>query len=246
MDVTFLGTGAGNHQGSRRQPCSAFVEGILLDCGAGATARLQDAGLFDRVDGIVITHLHADHVAGLFDFLMHTVIAGRHRPLTIVSPPGISPILKAADAAQVTVLNPAKLYELSLVEDPLPRATIGAWEIRGVPLDHSVYNLGYHLTSDGTTVFYTGDTREPSAAGQLRADVVIHESTYADRYANRAHEYGHSTASQAAKAAIQMHARELFLTHLGSLPDTDVEVLREVRASFPDSRVAEDRGRYEF
>lgn len=246
MEITFLGTGAGNHQGSRRQPSGAFVGGILLDCGAGTTARLQDVGLFDRVEGIVITHLHADHVAGLFDFLMHTVIAGRRRPLTILSPPGLSPILKAANAAQVLVVDPSKLYELTLVEDLLPRRTIGTWEIRGVPLDHSVYNLGYHLISDGTTVFYTGDTREPSAAGNLRADVVVHESTYADRYADRAHEFGHSTASQAAKAATQMRARKLFLTHLGSLPDTDVEVLKEVRSTFPDSQVAEDRGRYEF
>lgn len=246
MEVTFLGTGAGNHRGSRRQPCSAFVNGVLLDCGAGTTGRLEDAGLFDRVDAVLITHLHADHLAGIFDFLMHTVIAGRKRPLSILSPPGLTPILKAANAAQVLVVDPSKLYELTFVEDPLPRATVGAWGIRGVPLDHTVYNLGYHLTSDDTTVFYTGDTREPSAARELRADIVIHESTYADRYADRAHEFGHSTASQAAKAAGQMHARKLFLTHIGSLPDTDSDVLKEVRAVFPDSQVAEDRRRYEF
>lgn len=246
MDITFLGTGAGNHQGSRRQPSGAFVNGILLDCGAGTTARLQDADLFDRVDGIVISHLHADHIAGLFDFLMHTVIAGRRRPLSIFSPPGLSPILAAANAAQVLVVDPSKLYQLSILEDPRPRGTIGSWEIRGVPLDHTVYNLGYLLTSNGSSVFYTGDTREPSGAGELRADVVIHESTYSDRHADQAHEYGHSTASQAAKAATRMRARKLFLTHIGSLPDTEVEVLREARALFPDSEVVEDRGRYEF
>jgi ribonuclease Z len=246
MNLTFLGTGAGSHQGSRRQPCSAFVNGVLLDCGAGTTGRLQDAGLFEGVDVIVISHLHADHIAGLFDFLMHTVIAGRRRPLSILTPPGLSPILKAANSARVLVLDPADRYELRLIEDPLPRATIGPWTIRGVPLDHSVYNLGYHLTSDDTSLFYTGDTREPSAAEDLRADVLIHESTYADRYADRAQEFGHSTASQAARTATKMRARRLFLTHLGSLPDTDAEVLREVRAAFPDSEVAEDRRRYEL
>jgi len=245
MDVTFLGTGAGNFQGSRRQPCSAYAEGILFDCGAGTTGRLQDAGLFDRVDAVVITHLHADHMAGLFDFLMHTVIAHRRRPLTILSPPGLTPILEAVNAAHTMVIDPSEVYSLVLVEDPLPRATIGSWTIRSVPLDHSVYNVGYHVESDGSSIFYTGDTREPAGASGVRADVVIHESTYADRYADRAHEFGHSTASQAAKAAAAMHARKLFLTHLGSLPDTDAEVLREVRAGFPDSEVAEDRHRYE-
>lgn len=246
MNLTFLGTGAGNFRGSRRQPSSAYAEGFLLDCGAGTTGRLQDAGLFDRVDGVLVTHLHADHLAGLFDFLMHTVIAQRRRPLTILSPPGLSAILNAVNAAHTMVIDPAELYPLVLVEDPLPRATIGAWTIRGVPLDHSVYNVGYLLESSGASIFYTGDTREPAGAKGVRADVVIHESTYADRYADRAHEFGHSTASQAARAARALGARKLFLTHLGSLAGTDEEVLREVRAAFPDSEVAEDRRTYEI
>lgn len=246
MNLTFLGTGAGNHIGSRRQPCSAFVHGILLDCGAGTTGRLQDAGLFDSVDGVLITHLHTDHIAGLLDFLLHTVIAKRTRPLTILTPPGLSSILTALNTVNAFALDPAKMFQLNLVEEPLPHAVIGPWSIRSIPLDHSVYNLGYHLTSDDTSVFYTGDTREPSGARELRVDVVIHESTYADRYSDRAQAFGHSTASQAARAAVEMHARRLFLTHLTSLPDTDVEVLREVRAAFPDSEVAEDRGRYEL
>jgi ribonuclease Z len=246
MNLTFLGTGAGNYEGSRRQPCSAFVEGILLDCGAGTTGRLQDAGLFGRVDAILISHLHADHIAGLFDFLMHTVIDGRRRPLTILTPPGLSPLLKAANAAQVLVVNPSELYELTVIEDPLPRTALGSWTVRGVPLDHTVYNLGYHLTSDDSSLFYTGDTREPSAAEEIRADFVVHESTYADRYADRAHQFGHSTATQAARAAEKMHARKLFLTHIGSLPGVDDEVLREARATFPDSEVTEDRRGYDL
>ncbi len=245
MDLTFLGTGAGNFRGSRRHPCSALLGGLLLDCGAGTAARLHDAGLFDRVDGVAITHLHSDHLSGLFDLLMHTVIAGRTKPLTIVAPPGLTAILAALNSARALVRDPAEQYDLKVVEALLPTATIGSWAVRGVPLDHSVYNLGYHLAADGLTVFYTGDTREPSAAADLRADVVIHESTYADRYRERAREFGHSTASQAATAASAMRARRLFLTHLGSLPDTDAEVLREVRAGFPDSEVAEDTRRYD-
>lgn len=246
MNLTFLGTGAGNHIGSRRQPCSAFVQGILLDCGAGTTGRLQDAGLFDRVEGVLITHLHTDHIAGLLDFLLHTVIAKRTRPLTILSPPGLSPILGALNAVNAFALDPAKMFQLNIVEELLPQSVIGPWSIRGVPLDHSVYNLGYHLTSDDTSVFYTGDTREPSGAKDVRADFVIHESTYADRYSDRALAFGHSTASQAARAAIEMRARRLFLTHLTSLPDTDAEALREVRALFPDSEIAEDRSQFEL
>jgi ribonuclease Z len=246
MKLTFLGTGAGSFRGSRRQMSSTLVEGVLLDCGAGATGHLHDAGLFDRVDGILISHLHSDHVAGLFDFLLHTLITGRTRPLTIVSPPGLSPILHAMNDVRAMVKDPAELYDFRLIEGPKPEATIGRWQARGVPLSHTVYNLGYFLSSDEVTVFYTGDTRQPSAPEGLRADVLIHESTYSDRNAHLAYEFGHSTASQAARSATAMRARRLFLTHIGSLEGTDAEVLREVRAGFRDSTVAEDRDHYDL
>jgi ribonuclease Z len=226
--------------------CSALLEGVLLDCGAGATGRLYDASLIDRVDGILITHLHSDHFAGLFDFLLHTLVTGRKRPLTIVSPPGLSPILRAAIDVGAMVKDPAELYDFRLIEGLRPQATIGPWQVQGIPLDHTVYNLGYHLATNGTTLFYTGDTRQPSAPEGLRADFVIHEATYSDRYAHLAHEFGHSTASQAARAATTMGARRLFLTHIGSREGTDAELLQEVRAGFPDSTVAEDRTQHDL
>jgi ribonuclease Z len=240
MKLTFLGTGAGNFRGSRRQMGSAFFEGVLLDCGAGTTGRLHDAAAFDRVDGILISHLHSDHIAGLFDFLLHTLITERKRPLTIVAPPGLSPILHAMNEAGAMVRDPAELYDFRLIEDLRPETTLGRWRVRGIPLHHTVYNLGYLLTADGTTLYYTGDTRQPSVPQGLRADFVIHESTFADRNGRLAEEFGHSTASQAARAAVQMGARRLFLTHIGGGEGTDAEILREVRAGFPDSTVAED------
>jgi ribonuclease BN (tRNA processing enzyme) len=220
--------------------CSALVEGVLLDCGAGATGRLHDAALFDRVDGILISHLHSDHISGLFDFLLHTILTERKRPLTIVSPPGLSPILRAMNDARAMVLDPAQRYDLRVIEGLQPETTIGAWRVRGIPLHHTVYNLGYRLSSDNATLFYTGDTRQPSCPDGLRADFVIHESTYADRDAHLAQEFGHSTASQAARAAAAMGARHLFLTHIGGREGTDADVLREVRSGFADSTVAED------
>ena len=246
MRLTFLGTGAGNFRGSHRQMSGAFVEGILLDCGAGTTGRLHDAGLFDRVDGVVISHLHSDHIAGLFDLLLHTLITGRKRPLTIVSPPGLAPILRAMNDVGAMVKNPAELYDFQLVEGLHPEATLGRWKVRGIPMSHTVYNLGYLLETGDSTLFYTGDTRQPSAPDGLRADFVIHESTFADRDAHLAEEFGHSTASQAARAATVMGARRLFVTHIGGREGAETEIFREVRAGFPDSTVAEDSSQYDL
>lgn len=246
MRIHFLGTGAGNFRGSRRQPCSSFLEGVLLDCGAGATGRLHDLQLFDKVEAVLISHLHSDHVAGLFDFLLHTLITGRKRPLVVVSPPGLRGLLRAAFDVKETVANPSDLYDFRLVEGERVEATAGRWSIRSVALDHSVLNLGYMLTSDGVSVFYTGDTREPCVARELRSDYLIHEATYADRFASRAREYGHSTASHAAQTASAMRARRLFINHVGDMPDSDIEIPREARHVFPETVVAEDRTSFDL
>jgi len=241
MKVHFLGTGAGNFRGSRRQPCSAFLEGLLLDCGAGATGRLHDIGRFGDVEAVLISHLHSDHVAGIFDFLLHTLITGRKRPLVVVSPPGLRGVVQAMLDVKGTVVDPAQLYDFRLLEGDRVETQVGPWKIRSVPLDHSILNLGYLLSTEGVSVFYTGDTREPSSARGLRADYVIHEATYADRFSSRAREYGHSTASQAAETALAMKARRLLLNHVGDMPDSDLEIPREAKARFPESEVVEDR-----
>lgn len=241
MRVHFLGTGAGNFRGSRRQPCSALLEGLLLDCGAGATGRLHDLGQFDSVDAVLISHLHSDHVAGLFDFLLHTLITGRKRPLTVVAPPGLGGLLRAAFEVRETVTDPSKLYDFHLIEGERVEVAIGRWTVRSVPLDHSVVNLGYLLASDGVSVFYSGDTREPSPARELRTDYLIHEATYPDRFSSRAREFGHSTASQAAATAVAMHARQLLVNHVGDQPGSEDEIPREAKHVFPESIVVEDR-----
>lgn len=240
MKLHFLGTGAGSFKGTRRFPSSAFVEGLLLDCGAGTTGRLHDAHLFDRVEAILISHLHTDHVAGLPDFLLHTLITGRKRPLTVFSPPGLARILGGFFEARGTVVEPSELYEFHLVEGSDLHGRVGPWTIRTLDLDHIVPNLGYLVSNGSVSLLATGDTREPSAAREVRVDYLVHEATYADRYADVARAYGHSTASEAAETAVAVGARKLFVNHVGDNPGADEEIPREARARFADSVVVAD------
>ena len=246
MKLHFLGTGAGNYRGSRRHPCGAFVEGLLFDCGAGTTGRLHDLGRFGDVDVILISHLHTDHIAGLFDLLLHTVITQRTRPLTIVSPPGLSDLVRAVVAAGGTVRDPATLYELKFVEGVAPTLTVGRWTVQGVPLDHTLLDLGYRAATDGLSLFYTGDTREPTATHTVSADYLVHESTFAEEDSELARRFGHSTGAQAAAAATAMKARRLFLTHLSDAPDLPERIARESQKKFPDTAVANDGDSFEL
>lgn len=70
----------------------------------------------------------------------------------------------------------------------------------------------------GHIITILGDTRPCDNAVKLGedADVLIHEATFAHDLAEKAYEYGHSTALQAAEIAYAARAKKLFITHFSS------------------------------
>ncbi len=94
----------------------------------------------------------------------------------------------------------------------------------------------------GKSVTYCLDTRPCENAVLLSRDAewLIYEATYTNKYVEEAHLYGHSTAAQAARVALEAHARRLLITHFSSrYPDARL-LLEEAREIFPDTRMAED------
>ncbi len=78
--------------------------------------------------------------------------------------------------------------------------------------------------SSPLSVVISGDTSE-MASGIISLDncsVLIHEATFLDEYSKHADDYLHSTASGAARTAIQCGAGHLVLTHYGArIKDTN-------------------------
>lgn len=90
LRVTFLGTGA-VHPTARRGTSSVYItrggDKWLFDCGEGTQAKLWAAtGGLPDLDGVFLTHYHADHVLGLIGMIETMTLWGRSRPLTIYGP----------------------------------------------------------------------------------------------------------------------------------------------------------------
>ena len=94
----------------------------------------------------------------------------------------------------------------------------------------------------GKSVAYCLDTRPCASSLELarEVDLLIHEATYAGEFAAEAHEYGHSTAAQAARTARDAGARRLLITHFSSRYPDPSPLLEEARAIFPETILAED------
>jgi ribonuclease Z len=139
--------------------------------------------------------------------------------------------------------NPERARELGVPEGPL-------WgELhrgRAVRLDDGRMVSPEDLVGPprrGRTVVYSGDTRPHFALIEASrgADLLIHEATFGGDEAERAVETGHSTASEAARVAVEAGVRRLVLTHISPRYSRDApELLAEARAVFPETLIARD------
>jgi ribonuclease Z len=96
-------------------------------------------------------------------------------------------------------------------------------------------------TRPGRKLVISGDTGPSEELIEIahRADVLVHEATFTQEEAARAKETLHSTAAQAARAAVEAEVRLLALVHL-STRYGGREIRDEARAVFPDTVVPRD------
>lgn len=97
----------------------------------------------------------------------------------------------------------------------------------------------------GQSVAFVMDTRWCEGALALAddVDVLVCEATFLERHADLAPRYGHLTAAQAARLAVEAGARRLVLTHFSQRYPDPGEIAAEAGAVFDDVVVAADLDR---
>ncbi|MDQ6418095.1 ribonuclease Z [Paenibacillus sp. LHD-117] len=102
----------------------------------------------------------------------------------------------------------------------------------------------------GRIVTVLGDTCPCDNVRELArgADLLVHEATFAAGLEAKAHEFGHSTTTEAAEAARDAGAKQLVMTHFsGRYGNEELAKLElEAREIFPNSMAALDLGCFEI
>lgn len=115
LDVCLLGCGGSMPVPNRSltsMVASYNGKKILIDCGEGTQVSLKMLGWgMKSIDGILFTHFHADHIAGLPGLLLTIANSGRIDPLTIIGPEGLWEVVNG-----LRVIAPVLPYKIDLLE----------------------------------------------------------------------------------------------------------------------------------
>lgn len=154
IDLLLLGTGAMVPLPDRPLSSLLMRSGgslALFDCGEGTQVQMRKFHWgFRRLDAICLSHLHADHVAGL-PGLLHTVAnAGRIAPMHIYGPPGTRAVVDGLRVIAAWLPYGVEVHEL-LDGDRFELA--GGASGRVCEADHRVPCLAYRLDLDREPAF---------------------------------------------------------------------------------------------
>lgn len=210
---------------------------FLVDAGRGATMRIAATSLdYAKLRGVMLTHLHSDHTAGLPDVFITSWQFGRKSaPLELYGPPGTQQL---ADAMLKFFAYDIHMRRDVLEKHPAAGATIrvhavregviyddGKVKVTAFVVDHRPIEpaFGYRFDSGGKSIVISGDTKPSDNLVKFArgADVLIHEAYLPEHFARvdtpevaaRLKAY-HTSAEEAGEVAERAGVRTLVLTHL--------------------------------
>lgn len=117
---------------------------FLVDCGEGTQISWKSSRWsFNDTDAIILTHHHADHVAGLPGILFMLAHSDRVDPVTIYGPLGTRRLVDA-----LSFIVPKLPYELTVCEiSGGDRVSLpGGVELRALEVSHRIRCLAYSFT----------------------------------------------------------------------------------------------------
>jgi ribonuclease Z len=157
IDVALLGTGGTLPLPDRFLSCALLRCGgqlILIDCGEGTQVSLRKLGWgLKDVGTVLLTHFHADHVAGLPGLLLTIGNSGRTRdePLTIAGPRGVQRVVESLRVIAPYLPYPVRYREFA--GGPAEPLAVGPLQVTACPGDHDVPCLAYRLALDRAPAF---------------------------------------------------------------------------------------------
>lgn len=210
----------------------------------------------NQLDSIFISHIHGDHMFGLFPLLSTMALNNRTKPLNIYGPNALGSILTFyqsfwGDKNPYEIrFTPLKMKQPEVIVE-YPGVTVEAF-----PLRHGIESFGFLFRETGLCTFrkeeykarsfaYCSDTAPfPELASWVKGvDVLYHEATYLAEDNRKAVMRMHSTTADAAMCAKEAEVGMLVAAHYSSaIKEDEIHGVYEeqLRGIYPQSRALDD------
>lgn len=181
----------------------------LVDCGSGVLASLQNYVPLEKLDAVVISHYHADHIADIgslqYSRLINYYLGNPSQPLPIYG--------HNQDEENFSKLS-YKEQTIGVAIQETDILHIGPFEVSFCETVHPVYCLAMKFSVDGRSVTLTADTEWNDKLVEFArgTDLLISEANLYEMHLGKSP--GHMAGSEAGKLAKLASAQQLILTHL--------------------------------
>lgn len=175
VDVCLPGTGGMLPLVHRYLTCcwvEVMGKAILIDCGEGTQIALSASDCkVSRLECLLITHFHADHISGLPGLMLTLGNQGKTTPLVIAGPAGIGGVVSS-----LLVIARKLPFEI-IIKELSPKQSeefeAAGFKIETLSLKHRVPCLGYSVTYERKPVF------NPVKASMLNIPVTCYKNLHA-------------------------------------------------------------------
>lgn len=265
LSVTTMGT-ASAKPFSDRNPSAQMLDAggrlFLIDCGEGTQQQICRCHFgFVKLEAIFISHIHGDHLFGIFGLLNTMAMCGRKTPIDIYGPPALGSILNFYKS----FFGNDDMYELRFhalgCRQPELIHTSREITVSAFPLNHRIDCYGFRFDEIITprraeanpacrpkSYAYCSDTAPfPELASWVKGvSCLYHEATFPDELSANAAARFHSTSVQAARCALEAGAGKLIIGHYSSRVKDPEALAQECRSIFPATFAASDREVFEI
>ena len=241
MRLTVLGgsaAGVGTGQGCSGYLVQSEACNLVLDLGPGTLQELRKHADYRTLDGIVVSHLHVDHILDLIALRFTLAYNPQRppRPVPLWLPPGGRDFFERAAALFATSPSEVSTYFSDVFDlaeyDPDAELRVGDLTLQFAPTRHAIPCWAVRVQGGDASgdLFYTADTGPDADLDDIArgAAVIIAEAALPPGTPDNRARGLHLTPRHAAELADRAGANHLVLSHIFEElgPETFIEDAR--------------------